>query len=63
MVIFLGKLKIVRVVKVTVFVFQVYVDATDLCNTAAFQLGQTAIGTTLPSRSWNLKVKSIFCQY
>jgi hypothetical protein len=35
----------------------VYVDASDLCNTAAFQLGSTGIGTTLSSaRSWNLKV-------
>jgi hypothetical protein len=34
----------------------VYVDATDSCNTAAFQLGQTAIGTTIPTRAWNLKV-------
>jgi hypothetical protein len=36
----------------------VYVDASDLCNTAAFQLGQTAIGTSIPARSWNLKVRS-----
>ena len=28
----------------------VYVDASDVCNTAAFQLGQTAIGTTLATR-------------
>ena len=34
----------------------VYVDATDICNTAAFQLGQTAVGTTLATRSWNIKV-------
>jgi hypothetical protein len=35
----------------------VYVDASDICNTAAFQLGTTAIGTTLATRSWNLKVR------
>ncbi len=38
----------------------VYVDATDVCNTAAFQLGQTAIGTTLAVRSWNIKVSDEF---
>ena len=37
--------------------FLVYVDATDACNTAAFQLGTAAIGTSIPARSWNLKVK------
>jgi hypothetical protein len=36
----------------------VYVDASDLCNTAAFQLGSTGIGTTLSAaRSWSLKVR------
>jgi hypothetical protein len=35
----------------------VYVDASNNCNTAAFQLGQTGIGTTIPSRAWNIKVK------
>jgi hypothetical protein len=34
----------------------VYVDASDACNTLAFQLGQTAVGTTIPTRSWSLKV-------
>ena len=33
----------------------VYVDASDACNLAAFQLGQTAIGTTMPTRSWSIK--------
>jgi hypothetical protein len=37
--------------------YSVYVDATDTCNTAAFQLGQTAIGTSIPSRSWNIKAR------
>jgi hypothetical protein len=36
----------------------VYVDVTDTCNTAAFQLGQTAIGTSIPSRSWNIKARN-----
>jgi hypothetical protein len=34
----------------------VYVDASTACNTLAFQLGQTGIGTTIPTRSWSLKV-------
>ena len=36
--------------------FSVYVDATDACNTLAFQLGSVGVGTSIPSRSWNLKV-------
>ncbi len=38
-------------------IFQVYVDASPSCNTLAFQLGQTAIGTTIPVRTWSLKVR------
>jgi hypothetical protein len=38
-------------------VISVYVDASDSCNVAAFQLGQTAIGTTITTRSWSIKVK------
>ena len=37
-------------------IIPVYVDASDNCNTATFQLGRTAVGTTTPARSWNLKV-------
>jgi hypothetical protein len=37
----------------------VYVDASDSCNTAAFQLGQTAVGTALASRTWNIKVNLV----
>ena len=37
-------------------IFSVYVDATDACNTLAFQLGSVGVGTSIPSRSWNLKV-------
>ena len=40
-----------------------YVDATDNCNTAAFQLGQTAIGTTLATRSWSIKVSYMKLKY
>ncbi len=46
--------------QVIIFLFcltLVYVDASDQCNIAAFQLGQTAVGTTLAQRSWNIKVK------
>ena len=37
--------------------FTVYVDADSACNTAAFQLGQTAVGTILPNRIWEFKVR------
>ncbi len=36
--------------------FLVYADASDACNQLNFQLGPTSIGTTIPSRSWNIKV-------
>ena len=36
-----------------------YVDATDACNTASFQLGSAPVGTSIPSRSWNLKVHEL----
>ena len=34
----------------------VYVDASDECNMVNFQLGTSGIGTTIPTRQWNLKV-------
>ena len=37
-----------------------YVDASDFCNTAAFQLGSIGIGTTVSARSWSLKVSKGF---
>jgi hypothetical protein len=39
------------------FVFLVYADASDTCNQLNFQLGPTAIGTSIPTRQWNIKVK------
>lgn len=36
----------------------VYADASDSCNTLDFQLGQTGIGTTIPTRQWNIKVSA-----
>jgi hypothetical protein len=36
----------------------VYADASDSCNMINFQLGNAGIGTTIPARSWNIKVKS-----
>jgi hypothetical protein len=38
----------------------VLVDASNQCNVLSFQLGVNAIGTTVASRSWNLKVQSTF---
>lgn len=34
----------------------VYVDANTACNDLNFQFGNTAVGTTIPSRSWSVKV-------
>jgi len=36
--------------------FTVFVDASDSCNQLNFQLGPNGIGTTVVTRSWNLKV-------
>jgi hypothetical protein len=35
----------------------VLVDASDQCNMLNFQLGVNGIGTTVATRSWNIKVK------
>jgi len=37
-------------------VLLVYVGASPSCNLLVFQLGQAAVGTTIPVRSWSLKV-------
>jgi len=34
----------------------VYVDANPACNTLQFQMGPSAVGTTLAARQWNIKV-------
>jgi hypothetical protein len=44
-------------VKLYFFIDTVYADASASCNTLDFQLGPTAIGTAIPSRQWNIKVK------
>ncbi len=33
-----------------------YVDANPACNTLLFQMGPTAVGTSLATRQWNIKV-------
>lgn len=33
----------------------VYVDSSSACNELAFQLGTTAIGATIPTRTWTIK--------
>jgi hypothetical protein len=38
------------------FTAAVYADASDACNQLNFQLGPTAIGTSIPTRQWNIKV-------
>ena len=39
-----------------IFLISVYADASDSCNMLNFQLGNTGIGTTVPTRQWNIKV-------
>ena len=38
------------------WIVSVYADSSAACNTLDFQLGPAAIGTTIPSRQWNIKV-------
>ncbi len=33
-----------------------YVDASPSCNNLNFQLGNTGVGTTIPTRTWSIKV-------
>jgi hypothetical protein len=42
------------------YIFLVYAETADSCNTLDFQLGPTGIGTTIPTRQWNIRV-SCFC--
>lgn len=37
----------------------VYADASSVCNMLNFQLGSIGIGTTIPTRQWNIKVTQI----
>jgi len=41
--------------------YHLYADASPSCNTLDFQLGSTAVGTTIATRSWNIKVTQISC--
>jgi len=41
--------------------YHVYADASDSCNTIDFQLGTNNIGTTIPTRQWNIKITQISC--
>lgn len=38
-----------------------YVDASQSCNNLLFQLGNTPIGTSAATRSWNIKISQISC--
>ena len=35
--------------------FSVYVDSSDSCNALTFNMGQSGIGTGIPTRSWSIK--------
>ena len=37
-------------------IFTVFVDASDACNNMDFQFGNNGYGTTIPTRSWSIKV-------
>lgn len=41
--------------------YHMYVDANPACNTLLFQLTPTAVGTTLATRQWNIKISQISC--
>jgi len=41
----------------------VYVDANPACNTLLFQMGPTAVGTTLATRQWTIKVAKNYLFY
>jgi len=38
-----------------------YVDASQSCNNLLFQLGNTPVGTSAATRSWNIKISQISC--
>jgi len=41
----------------------VYADASPSCNTLLFQFGPSAVGTTLATRQWNIKVSLNYIHY
>lgn len=41
--------------------YHMYVDASNSCNMLNFQLGTNAMGTTLATRSWNIRISQISC--
>ena len=38
------------------FFISVYVDASEMCNELAFQLGNSGMGTAITARDWSIKV-------
>lgn len=38
-----------------------YVDSSDQCNELSMLLGTTAVGTTIPTRSWTIRVTQLEC--
>ena len=42
--------------KLKIFCFTVYVDASENCNDLVFQLGQRGIGAAISLRKWSIKV-------
>ncbi len=43
--------------------FAVYLDSVTNCNMLCFQLGNTATGAAIPTRSWNIKVTQYSCDF
>jgi len=41
--------------------YHMYAETSDSCNTLDFQLGPTGIGTTIPTRQWNIRITQISC--
>ena len=39
-----------------IFFVSVYVDASEMCNELAFQLGNSGMGTAITARDWSIKV-------
>jgi len=41
--------------------YHMYADASSSCNQLNFQLGNAGVGTTIPTRQWNIKITQISC--
>ncbi len=41
----------------------VYLDSSNSCNELSFTLGANAVGTTIPTRTWSIKVTQYSCDF